>query len=268
MFTGIIRSAGKIESLELGIIGDGGAHVREAAGNSGARLRVRFAPELIAVSPLTIGASIAVNGCCLTVIEFGDDFFVADLSPETLARTSFVEKKPGDAVNLERPLRVGDELGGYIVQGHVDGVGRVQTISSIQNGTLVGIEVASGPNTGGDSDIVASSNSGGNSLNDDWWLAVSVPPEIANYIVEKGSLTVDGISLTVANWTNGIAGIAVIPFTYGHTNVRYLSLGDAVNLECDVLAKYVEQALSRPPHPQPASSVSRISLERLLSEGF
>jgi riboflavin synthase len=227
MFTGIIQSAGKIDSLE-----------RENSGRetNGARLRVRFTPDLIANAPLTIGASIAVNGCCLTVVECGADFFIADLSGETLARTSFGEKKIGNWVNLERPLQLGDELGGHIVQGHVDGVGCVESISPVENG---------------------------------WWLAVAIPPEIVRYVVEKGSLTVDGISLTVARWGDGIAGIAVIPFTYEHTNVRHLTRGDAVNLECDVLAKYVERAV---PHRAESGATkaapSKITIERLTREGF
>jgi riboflavin synthase len=245
MFTGIIQSAGKIDALEFGAIADGGAAKRESRGDKGARLRVRFASDLIAAAPLTTGASIAVNGCCLTVVECGADLFVADLSPETLARTSFGEKKSGDCVNLERPLRVGDELGGHMVQGHVDGVGRVQSISAIDNGGPAGCD-----NDGCDSN--------------DWWLAVSIPPEIANYVVEKGSLTVDGISLTVASWADGVAGIAVIPFTYEHTNVRYLAAGDAVNLECDVLAKYAERFLA----PRTSDASSHLTLDRFTNEGF
>jgi riboflavin synthase len=206
MFTGIIQSAGKIESLERG----GSEHGRVGQQANSARLRVRFAGDLIAAAPLEIGASIAVNGCCLTVVECGADFFTADLSAETLACTAFGERKIGDWVNLERPLRLGDELGGHIVQGHVDGVGRVQSISPDSDG---------------------------------WWLVIAVPPEIARYVVGKGSLTVDGISLTVARWADNVAGIAVIPFTYEHTNVRHLAAGDAVNLECDVLAKYAGRIL-------------------------
>jgi riboflavin synthase len=247
MFTGIIQSTGKIDSFERGPIGQG----RTGLETNTARLRVRFGPDLIAAAPLAIGASIAVNGCCLTVVECGADFFVADLSPETLARTAFGEKRPGDCVSLERPLTLGAELGGHMVQGHVDGVGRVQSVSS------------DGPE---------------GSDNNAWWLAVSVPAEIANYVVEKGSLTVDGISLTVARWADGSAGIAVIPFTYQHTNVRHLSAGDAVNLECDVMAKYVERFADNvqrerllAPHPKTALSKaapSKITIERLAREGF
>jgi len=217
MFTGIVQDTGRIDSFEHGPLGG--------------RLGVRFSNALTAARPLAAGASIAVNGCCLTVVECTADSFSADLSGETLACTSFREKKTGDIVNLERPLIVGDEFGGHIVQGHVDGVGRVQKI------------LPDGEN---------------------WTLAVDFPAVIARYIVEKGSLTVDGISLTVARLTESTAEIAIIPYTYQHTNLRQAAAGDAVNLECDVLAKYVERLLRRDDEPtRPA-----LTVEQLLREGF
>ena len=200
MFTGIVELAGVIEALELT-----GAATPAAA--TGARLRIR-APE---VAPhLQISASIAVNGCCLTVIEKTSEYFAADLSGETLRRTSFGEIKPGARVNLERPLTAGKELGGHFVQGHVDGVGRVTRLEP---------------------------------EGESWWLGVRVPQELERYVAMKGSIAVDGISLTVAAWHDGVAELAVIPYTYAQTNIRGMRSGDAVNIECDILAKYVERLL-------------------------
>jgi riboflavin synthase len=213
MFTGIIEATGKIESLDRT--------------EKGGMLRVSLAGAESIASSLRLGDSIAVNGCCLTVVEFGAEHFSADLSGETLRRTSFGEKKPGAIVNLERPLLATARLGGHFVQGHVDGVGRVTQVAP---------------------------------EGENWWLSVEVPEPLRRYIVEKGSLAIDGISLTVAQWREGVADIAVIPFTYTHTNVAGLAAGDAVNLECDVLAKYVENLLS--------SSNSRLTVNQLIEEGF
>ncbi len=199
MFTGIIEAAGKIESLEHGP--DGG------------RLRVSLAGAPAIAAETKLGDSISVNGCCLTVVEFASDHFSADLSGETLRRTSLGEKKPGDIVNLERPLAAGGRLGGHFVQGHVDGVGRVTRLAPRK---------------------VTS-----------WWLSVAIPEDLRRYVAEKGSIAIDGISLTVARWQNGIADFAIIPFTYEETNVRSLAAGDAVNLEVDILAKYVESLLAQ-----------------------
>ena len=214
MFTGIIEHIGKVEKLET------------APG--GARLTVR-APE---VAPsLAISNSIAVNGCCLTVVSLNAECFSADLSGETLQRTSFGELKPGTIVNLERPLTAGKEFGGHFVQGHVDGVGRVVHLKP---------------------------------EGENWWLAVRIPDEIGRYVAMKGSIAVDGISLTIAGWRHAIAETAIIPYTYAHTNLRERTAGDAVNLECDILAKYVERLLDARHEPAP----SRVTLERLTREGF
>jgi riboflavin synthase len=214
MFTGIIEHAGRIESLER---------------NAGAG-RLRVHAGALAAS-LSMAASVAVNGCCLTVVELAGETFAADLTAETLRRTSFGELKPGARVNLERPLAAGKELGGHFVQGHVDGVGRVARLSP------------EGPN---------------------WWLGVRVPAEIERYIAMKGSISIDGISLTVASIAGGIAEAAIIPFTYANTNLQTLVPGDAVNLEADILAKYVERLLDSGRAP----AVSRLSLDRLIQEGF
>jgi riboflavin synthase len=218
MFTGIVEQAGKIESLK---------HAKD-----GGRLRVAFGEgaENIAREK-KLGDSIAVNGCCLTVVEFDAQHFSADLSGETLRRTNFGEKKSGDLVNLERPLAAGARLGGHFMQGHVDGIGRVTRL------------VAEGEN---------------------WWLSVRVPEELRRYVAEKGSIAIDGISLTVARWHEGVADIALIPFTYAHTNVHTMAANTAVNIETDILAKYVESLIAKPAAHEP----SAITTKKLIEEGF
>lgn len=214
MFTGIVEHIGALEAIE-----------RRA---EGARVRIR-GPE---VAPsLQVAGSIAVNGCCLTVVEISGDVFAADLSGETLRRTTFGELKVGARVNLERPLTVGKELGGHFVQGHVDGVGRIARLTPEGN---------------------------------NWWLAVRVPHELGRYMATKGSIAVDGISLTIAAWQDGIVDLAIIPFTYTHTNLQGLTVGDPVNIECDVLAKYVERLLDR----NKEAAESRLTIEELLRQGF
>ncbi len=226
MFTGITEQVGKIESLE---------HAQD-----GGRLRISFAKTLAdptAASETSIatssklGDSISVNGCCLTVVEFDAHGFSADLSGETLRRTNFGEKKPGDLVNLERPLSAGARLGGHFMQGHVDGIGRVTRLTP---------------------------------EGENWWLSVRVPQDLRRYVAEKGSIALDGISLTVARWHDGIADIAIIPFTYAHTNVQSMSVNDAVNIETDILAKYVESLL----HNEKSQSTSHLTVKHLVEEGF
>jgi riboflavin synthase len=217
MFTGIIEGVGKIESLD------------RSAG--AAKLRVSLANAREVGRGLKLGSSIAVNGCCLTLVELSRKSLAADLSGETLLRTSFGEKKVGDAVNLERPLPAHARLDGHFVQGHVDGVGRVLRLAR---------------------------------EGENWWLAVRVPEDLRRYVVEKGSMAVDGMSLTVAAWRDGVADIAIIPFTYEHTNVHAMAPGDRVNLETDILAKYVESLLESRSRP----AVSRLNLGQLVEEGF
>jgi riboflavin synthase len=211
-----------------GIIEHVGTIESLSSGRSGGRITIH-APS--AAPSLAISNSIAVNGCCLTVASLDKERFSADLSVETLAKASFSTLKPNARVNLERPLTAGKEFGGHFVLGHVDGVGRVSHLT------------AEGEN---------------------WWLAVQVPEDFARYIVPKGSVTIDGISLTVARWRKRIAEVAVIPYTYEHTNLRDRTPGDAVNLEGDILGKYVERYLEAREAP-PAES---ITLSRLIEEGF
>jgi riboflavin synthase len=221
MFTGLIEHVGTLASFER--------HPQ------GARVRVHAGP--LAAS-LATSNSIAVNGCCLTAVEIEGDTFAADLSGETLRRTTLGELKIGARVNLERPLTASKELGGHFVQGHVDGVGQVARVEP----------------------------EGAN-----WWLGIRVPQELQHYVAVKGSIAIDGISLTVAGWSGGANGgphavmeAAIIPFTYEHTNISALAVGDGVNLECDVLAKYVERILEA---RQPAAA-STLSVARLMEEGF
>jgi riboflavin synthase len=200
MFTGIIEHVGLLHSLALTDMGGRVTiHARTLTGS------------------LAVSKSIAVNGCCLTITELHGERFSADLSAETVTKTSFgaaaPEWKRGMHVNLEQPLTVGQEFGGHFVLGHVDGVGRVSELRP--------------EGAGGES----------------WRFGVEVPQEFARYIVPKGSITVDGVSLTVASWDGRIVEIAVIPFTYAHTNMRDRVVGDAVNLEADVLGKYIERYL-------------------------
>ena len=223
MFTGLIERLGEIEKF--------------TRANDGARLAIAFAgakndaPAPDFARALNIGASIAVNGCCLTVVERDSKSFSADLSRETVERTSFADAAAGRIVNLELPLSAGARLGGHFVQGHVDGVARVERM------------IPEGEN---------------------WWLAVRVPQTLRRYVAEKGSLAVDGISLTVARWLEGIAEFAIVPHTYASTNLQQLTVGDAVNLECDILAKYVESLLKDGVHPVP----QRVTLEKLIEQGF
>jgi riboflavin synthase len=218
MFTGIIEHLGTIEALDLK--------------PNGGRVTIH-APS---VAPaLVVSNSIAVNGCCLTVVDLHNGRLSADLSSETICKTSFGAEggglKKGARVNLEQPLTAGKELGGHIVLGHVDTVGHVARLTP---------------------------------EGDNWWYGVRVPEEFARHVVPKGSITIDGISLTVARWHNNIAEVAVIPYTYEHTNIRDRKPGDAVNLEGDVLGKYVERYLEA----RRSSSLSTLTVSDLVEQGF
>jgi riboflavin synthase len=214
MFTGIVEHVGKVESVQTSA--------------QGSRLCVQAGP--LAAS-LAISGSIAVNGCCLTIVEIHGETFAADLSSETLRRTAFGELKRGARVNLERPLTAGKEFGGHFMQGHVDGIGRVARVDP----------------------------DGAN-----WWLGVRLPLELLRYVAMKGSVAIDGISLTVANLATDVVEAAIIPFTYANTNLQALRPGDAVNIEADILAKYLERLLET---RRPAAA-STLTVERLVEEGF
>ena len=228
MFTGLVEHVGTIESVELCDVGAPPDSSGTRTDQIGARIRVQAGPL---IKGLEKSGSIAVNGCCLTAVDISGKSFAADLSGETLRRTSLGEMKPGMRVNLERPLTAMKELGGHFVQGHVDGVGRVTRLD-------------------------------GEGAN--WWFSVQVPGNLARYVALKGSIALDGISLTVAGWHGGIVETAIIPFTYEHTNLSSLKEGDPVNVECDILAKYVERLAES----RNESAPTRLSIARLMEEGF
>ena len=191
-----------------GIIEELGAVESLAKQTAGARLRVRCARVLEDLKP---GSSIAVNGVCLTAVEIGRDAFSADLAPETLRRSNLGDLGPGARVNLERPLAPTDRLSGHIVQGHVDGTGEFLELDQL-----------------GD---------------ENWWLKIRVPAELDRYLVFKGSIAIDGISLTIASLERDVLAVTIIPHTYQSTTLGTHKPGDRVNLECDVLAKHVEKLL-------------------------
>jgi riboflavin synthase len=218
MFTGIVEHLGRVEALDLM---DGGGRVTIHAPS--------IAPSL------AVSNSIAVNGCCLTIVDLHNGRLSADLSGETIRKTSFGanggELKKGARVNLEQPLAAGKEFGGHFVLGHVDTIGHVTHLTP---------------------------------EGENWWFGVQVPAEFARYIVPKGSITIDGISLTVARWQNNMVEVAVIPYTYENTNIRDRKPGDAVNLEGDVLGKYIERYLES----RKVSSGSKLTIEDLVNQGF
>ncbi len=166
----------------------------------------------LVIEGLKLGDSMAVNGACLTVVALEPEEFSVDLSPETLRRTSLGDLTPGKAVNLERPLAVSDRLGGHIVQGHVDATGRL-TSSKLEADCVI--------------------------------LRIRCPKRMMRYIVEKGFITLDGISLTVVKKDTSSFTLSVIPYTLEHTNLKEKVAGDRVNLESDIVAKYIESLLDR-----------------------
>lgn len=170
--------------------------------------RIRIATGIAA--GLAIGDSVAVNGVCLTVVRFDASGFEADVSPQTLRVTNLADLRDGATVNLERPLLPSDRLGGHFVQGHVDGVG-----------SLAGIEQET----------------------DFWWVTVAFPADLARHVVTKGSVAVDGISLTVAGLEADRFTVQIVPNTWRCTNLHARRAGDAVNIECDIIGKYVARAL-------------------------
>jgi riboflavin synthase len=194
MFTGIVEELGRVRAV--------------IPNADGARIEIAATTVL---DDATIGASIAVNGCCVTAVEIGEGWWAADAVVETLRRTTLGELSPGDPVNLERPLRLADRLGGHLVQGHVDGTGTVRARDSQSDGSTL--------------------------------VRFDAPAEIMRYVVHKGSVTVDGISLTIAEMHDDGFSIAVIPHTLAVTTLGTRHVGERVNLECDVLAKYVERLL-------------------------
>jgi len=194
MFTGLVEDVGRIEALE----------------RKGEGLWARIQPSRIDPRSLSHGESVAVDGCCLTVVETGAEGFAVEISPETLARTTMGGLGVGSRVNLERALALGDRLGGHLVLGHVDAVGTIE--SRVQRGDFVEV----------------------------WF---RVPPFLERWLVEKGSVAVDGVSLTVNRLEEGRFSVMLIPETLASTTLGEKAQGAAVNLEGDVIGKYVERLL-------------------------
>lgn len=190
MFTGIVRELGTVVASE------GGRLVVESPG---------------AAASAAPGDSLAIAGVCLTVVEAGSGRIAFDVVPETLSRSTLGALRPGDPANVEPPLRVGEELGGHVVQGHVDGVGRVRSVSDDEAGRRVWIDA---------------------------------PTDVLRTCVEKGSVAVDGVSLTIAGLDGAGFAVALIPHTLEVTTLGRLAAGDAVNLEADVLGKVVERLVA------------------------
>lgn len=198
MFTGIIEEKGTVKAI---------AEASQGATRS-LRLTVQASTVLTDVTP---GASIAVNGCCLTVVEYGPDWFAADVMPESWERTSLGDLTVGAAVNLERTMPAGGRFGGHVVQGHVDGTGTLASITP---------------------DEIAQR------------LRIETPAALLRYIVPKGSVALDGISLTVVDVTDHDFSVSIIPHTLEVTNLGRRQVGDRLNIEVDILGKYVERLLS------------------------
>ena len=194
MFTGLVLGVGRIASVDRS--------------ESGARIAV----ETPLVAELQTGDSIAVNGVCLSATSLENGSFLADAMNETLSRTSLGDISPGAEVNLELPLRASDRLGGHVVQGHVDGVGRIASVT--EDGFARRVQV-------------------------------DAPADVLRYVIEKGSIAVDGVSLTVTGVDSRSFTVSLIPDTLLRTNLRHATIGDRVNLEVDVLAKYVEKLIRR-----------------------
>ncbi|HEY2975296.1 MAG TPA: riboflavin synthase [Pyrinomonadaceae bacterium] len=194
MFTGIIEELGRVTSIEA----------------RGTNVRIEIEARLV-TEDIHEGDSIAVNGVCLTALDVNNSSFAADVSRETLDRSTLGRLKPGARVNLERSVTPVTRLGGHLVQGHVDARGK----------------------------FISATDHGGS-----WTVRIAYPPEIARYLVFKGSVAVEGISLTIAELTDDYFEIAIIPKTWEVTNFSHLQPGDDVNLEADVIAKYVERILS------------------------
>ena len=214
MFTGIIEEVGKITKIE------------QRGENRRITIEAKNTPR-----ELGTGNSVAVSGVCLTALDIMPRSFCADLAPETWVRTSFSRIHEGAEVNLELPMKADGRFGGHVVQGHVDGVGKLVTLDRIAD-------------------------------SDNWWLRIEIPSEVEKYTVFKGSISIEGISLTVAKLEKNRCTIAIIPHTVEMTNLKSLKPGDPVNLEADLIAKYVEKMMTR------AEPQSSLTVEELVKQGF
>ena len=214
MFTGIVEEVGKI------------ARIEQRGENRRITIEATNTPK-----ELGTGQSVAVSGVCLTALDIQPHSFCADLAPETWERTSFSRIHEGALVNLELPMKADGRFGGHIVQGHVDGVGRLIACDRIAD-------------------------------SENWWLHIEIPSDVEKYTVFKGSICIEGISLTVAKLEQNRCTIAIIPHTVELTNLGSLKPGDPVNLEADVIAKYVEKMMKGDDAP------SMLTVEDLVGQGF
>jgi riboflavin synthase len=214
MFTGIVEEIGRVTLIE----------------QRGENRRMTIAAERTS-KELARGNSVSVSGVCLTALDIKSGSFCADLAPETWLRTSFSRIQEGALVNLELPMKADGRFGGHIVQGHVDGVGKLLSFERIAD-------------------------------SENWWLEIELPGEVEKYTVYKGSISIEGISLTVAKLEKNRCTIAIIPHTVEVTNLHSLKPGNLVNLEADLIAKYVEKMMQR----EPAESL--LTIEDLVEQGF
>lgn len=213
MFTGIVEEVGRITCIE------------QRGENRRMTVSAEHAPK-----ELKTGDSVSVSGVCLTALDIKPGSFCADLAPETWTRTSFSRVHEGALVNLELPMKADGRFGGHIVQGHVDGVGKLTAFERIAES--------------------------GN-----WWLHIELPHDVEKYTVYKGSISIEGISLTVAQLEKNRCTIAIIPHTVEMTNLHSLKPGDPVNLEADLIAKYVEKMMN-------GDAESSLTVEDLVQQGF
>jgi riboflavin synthase len=214
MFTGIVEEVGRVTRIE------------QRKESRRITITANNVPR-----DLKIGDSVAVSGVCLTALDIKPESFCADLAPETWARTSFSRMHEGALVNLELPMKADGRFGGHIVQGHVDGVGKLVALERIAD-------------------------------SENWWLRIELPRDVEKYTVHKGSISIEGISLTVAKLEGSDCTVAIIPHTVEMTNLNSLKPGDPVNLEADVIAKYVEKMM----HGE--STESSLTVEELVRQGF
>jgi len=191
------------------------------------------APEI--ADRLRTGDSVAVSGVCLTALDIEPAVFHADLAAETVARTSLTRLAPGTTVNLELPTPAGAPLGGHIVQGHVDATGTLLSLDPVD--------------AAADRKLT------------DWWLQVQIPEAVQPYMVEKGSIAIEGISLTIAKWDGRVVSVAILPHTYSATNLHALTAGSPVNLEADVLVKLATDR-------QQAAPVFELTVDYLIANGY
>ena len=214
MFTGIVEEVGCVTKIE----------------QRGENRRITITGEKTP-KELGTGDSVAVSGVCLTALDIKPGSFSADLAPETWVRTSFSRIHEGALVNLELPMPADGRFGGHIVQGHVDGVGKLISLDRIAD-------------------------------SENWWLHIELPEEVEKYTVHKGSISIEGISLTVAKLEKNRCTIAIIPHTVERTNLHSLKSGDALNLEADLIAKYVEKMMKGD------AAQSSLTIEDLVEQGF